>query len=690
MDKKPNKGIIAAAAVLGVVVCILVGVLIGLAVINGGGTDELVTDAFCEMVKDDGEKNYYRIPKLNIKKDWAEEVNEKIYDTLYDEYEKGKVLYDGSTPIVSEMGYEWAEKDGIVSITVQLKNAFTGRYEFFVFNIDTNKEREITDEELIEAFGYDKTEYFGMMKDVLRDIYNSEIPKLGETDYIYDSWLEEASKDESLENSLAFITDEGKLNVILPVFSADAKENVDAIVDIETGEKQDYFTFDEEYKEVKPEFDMSSEANSEDGVINGRLEITDAEIVNLLQPLVVDSSLLSFSCSNPADIVVATTITSLRGARVYADYFDDYTYGGSDLGAWDNWTEESDPYNLFPSGYVKLPEENVKWVCENIFNVPYSPDYENTYANYNGDTQIYSHDGYIYRKVNFGSFGGAIGMELGGKIRLDDGRYELVLSGMSSSKQDYIYWRYVVDVREIDGIRYVTYYHVGEIREPYYDVVVEAASVPEITADRLEITDADILELKENIIDKYLLTDFDYRKTKTGALIRHIIGDCNISVYAQYFDDYVHYITPPVGKNSAPWVPDPREHAMSREQYLVVSEENLKWICENIYHVEYNYEFEKEPATDYAYAEFAVYEENGKIYRETYSYNEEKNTTSFVRSTKLDDGRYEIVFRYDGDFDETMNGYLSVCVDSQMIEGEHQFTFYSINRLNEREVNVRK
>ncbi len=452
MEKKTNKGIIAAAAVIGVIVCILIGVLIGLAVINGGGSDELVTDAFCEMVKDSGEKTYYRIPKLNIKKDWAQEVNKRMYTTLYDEYEKGKVLYDGNAPAVSEMGYEWAEKDGIVSITVQLKNAFTGRYEFFVFNIDTQKEREITDEELIEAFGYDKTEYFGMMKDVIRDIYNKEISEMPPTDYIYDSLLEDATKDESLENTLSFITEEGKLNVILPVFSADEKENVETIVDIATGEKQDYFTFDEEYEEIPSEelLSDSEEVSSDNDIDNAeRFELADEDLKVLYE--MAGYGMADFN-SNTSDTayVINKYITSIFGIGDYGIYFNDGRVVNSYSG-----NEPKDPRGWFDA-YSVLPAENVRWMCENVYNIEFD-------ENYVSDNS-YCEGGYVYTYAIIAGDGPMTG-RVKHTEKLSDGRYAILLeSGYtdypSEILQIYEEISIIAEIKTTDGKRHWSFYDV--------------------------------------------------------------------------------------------------------------------------------------------------------------------------------------------------------------------------------------
>lgn len=665
MDKKPNKGIIAAAAVLGVIICILVGVLIGLAVINGGGTDELVTDAFCEMVKDEGEKNYYRIPKLNIKKDWAEEVNEKIYDTLYDEYEKGKVLYDGNSPTVSEMGYEWAEKDGIVSITVQLKNAFTGRYEFFVFNIDTNKEREITDEELIEVFGYDKTEYFGMMKDVLRDIYNSEVQKTGNSGSSYENMLEEATKDESLENSLSFITDEGKLNVILPVFSADAKENVDAIVDIETGEKQDYFEFAGEYEEIKVENELNAEETTAGNASDSdRLEIRDEDI-NALAEYVCNAAIgesFDSTTATATDVVNEHIFNSVCGAMpgTYNWFFDDIIMYG-DLEYTEPWAASTrefvpDPRGEFPNGdpdwfdYIVVPEENIKWICENIYHV--------SFDSFSDSSVSYVQNGNVYIICGMGGDVPPYS-QLYSKTRLNDGRYNVI---MYVPEYYECYVSFILDVRMIDDKRCVTFYEINTTPATEFD----PSSVSGQNNGNGP-TNADYQALFE--MAYHGMADFNSNTADTAYVInRYITSIFGVGDYAIYFDD-AQVCSTYSGENDK----DPQGRF---EYYSKLPAENVKWMCENVY----NIEFDENYVSDNSYCE------GGYVYTYAIAAGDGPMASQVKSEEKLSDGRYCIVLESGWNYEnpDVIDVESEICIIAEIKEtdGIRHWSFYDVKTKN--------
>ncbi len=667
MEKKTNKGIIAAAAVVGAIVCILIGVLIGLAVINGGGSDELVTDAFCEMVKDSGEKTYYRIPKLNIKKNWAQEVNERMYTTLYDEYEKGKVLYYGNTATVSEMGYEWAEKDGIVSITVQLKNAFTGRYEFFVFNVDTQKEREITDEELIEAFGYDKTEYFGMMKDVIRDIYNKEISEMTPTDYIYDSLLEEATKDESLENTLSFITEEGKLNVILPVFSADEKENVETIVDIATGELQDYFTFDEEYEEIPAEELISdTEEASENGNDSAeRLDITDDDITDIVDMInrrlgLYEFDYRSINCRE----VIQELLSFSLGVSWYSLYFDDYIDYNDFGGTGENVRPFiPDPLNRFVAQdmhYLVMPEENVKWVTENIFHVEYTPDFENQPISY--ESEVYLYDGNIYRELTYGGDIGCLLVHLG-NTKLEDGRYEIVFrDDVLADDPDFgpDYFVIVADVQIIDGRRCLTFYSFDRMNEDEFRTRESASSLPQ---DNSAPTEEDMNDLYSML--GYSVADFNSNTSDTAYVInKYITSIFGIGDYGIYFND-----GRVVNSYSGNEPKDPRGWF---EAYSVLPAENVRWMCENVY----NIEFDENYISDNSYCE------GGYVYTYAIIAGDGPMTSRVKHTKKLSDGRYAILLEsgYTDYPSEILQVYeeISIIAEIKTTDGKRHWSFYDV------------
>ncbi len=666
MNKKPNKGIIAAAVVAGVIVCVLVGVLIGLAILRGGSSDELVTDAFCEMVKDTGEKSYYRIPKLNIEKDWAEEVNEKMYTTLYDEYEKGKVLYDGENPTVSEMGYEWAEKDGIVSITVQLKNAFTGGYEFFVFNVDTGKEREITNEELIEIFGYDKNAYFDMMKDVLTDIYNSEVPKLGDTDYIYDSYLEDATKDESLENSLSFITDEGKLNVILPVFSADDKSNVNTIVDIETGEKKDYFTFEGEYEETKPDNDLNAEEITEaDGEFVERLELTDSDIADIEDMMIKGLGFHEFDYqSSTVGYVISEMLTFSLGPQFYSLYFDDYIeYDFYDNEARDTVysAEEADPHNMFNGHYLVMSEQNVKWLVENIFHISYHADFAEETKRYD-KINAYAYEGNVYRGLGYG--GDRLPQpENISKIRFDDGRYEIVLKDSDAAALEWYnyYWIIIADVQIIDGRRCLTFYSFDHMNEEEFNSRVPASSQQQDVATPMDTDYQDLFEMAY-----HGMADFNSNTADTAYVInRYITSIFGIGDYAIYFDD-AQVCSTYSGENDA----DPRGMF---EYYSKLPAENVKWLCENVY----NIEFDENYVSDNSYCE------GGYVYTYAIAAGDGPMASQVKFAEKLSDGRYSIVLESGWNYENPdvidVESEIYIIAEIKETDGIRHWSFYDVS-----------
>lgn len=666
MEKKSNKGLIAAGIAVGFVVCVLIGVLIGVLIINrGSSSDELVTDAFCKLNKSSSEDYYYRIPKLNIKEDWAQEINDRMYNTLYDEYQKGSILYDGTNPAAAEMGYEWAEKDSVISIVVQIKNNETGGYEFFTFNVDTEKQREITDEELIEIFGYEKNGYFEKIRESVKGIYQKEISEMPPTDYVYDSLLDASQSSDTLENSMSFITPEGELNVIVPVFSGEEKENVLSIIDPETGDKKEYFTFEGEYKEIIPENDLAESETAATGSEDvERLELTDEDITALSEYTCNAAIGSDFELNKTtAQVVVEEHIfNAICGAipGSYSMYFDDGVVRYSNSVYADSWEYQTesfvrDPLERISEGfeYVVVSEENIKWICENI--------YHTSFDSYSSSNLSYIHNGKVYLCCGMG---GDIPpyAQLYSKTALSDGKTEVI---MYVPEYYRCYVVYNLDVQMIDGKRCVTFYSIKTITEDAFNPDDYGDSSSD---DSAKPTSADLQDLFD--MASYGMADFNSNTTDTAYVInKYITSVFGIGDYGIYFHDgVVHSIY--MGDNSPA---DPRGKF---ETYSKLPAENVKWMCENVY----NIEFDENYISDNSYCE------GGYVYTYAMIAGDGPRVSQVKTMEKMSDGRYYIVLENGWNYDNPdvidVESEIYIIAEMKFTDGVRHWSFYDVKSKN--------
>ncbi len=154
--------------------------------------------------------------------------------------------------------------------------------------------------------------------------------------------------------------------------------------------------------------------------ISAGLEKADAEAVPpdfyRMENLLRNTLGTEFDCRTADTAYVVNNLIHARMfIQTYTDYFshDSYTeYTGK---------KKNDPLYKYVSGrYFKIPVENVKWICENIYQVEFDD-------NYISDTgESYCYDGYVY--VSYAEIGEGpwdFYTRIGYYNLLDDGKYEI-------------------------------------------------------------------------------------------------------------------------------------------------------------------------------------------------------------------------------------------------------------------------
>lgn len=180
----------------------------------------------------------------------------------------------------------------------------------------------------------------------------------------------------------------------------------------------------------------------------------------------------------------------------------------------------------------------------------------------------------------------------------------------------------------------------------------------EFENNRLEATANDFSRLKELLLSNLVHT-FDCETTSFGIFVTEIMF-----ALSEVGGVYNCYFPRPEVLDSARDGADPYNLFTCYLKYPV---ENVKWLCENIYHLD----FDENYYSQYAY----VYEEY--LYFTEFGYGPAEDRVEIVATDRMEDGRYKIkvkeYWNYSG-----RTQYLYVIADIVMIDGKRQWTFYKI------------
>lgn len=181
----------------------------------------LVSDAFSDYgILNNGRVNNYRIPKINIAGETAEQTNKTIYNDLYyGVYEKIENKQGDCFP--SGITYIWAQNHDIVSILVEWQpENYTGHVptEYVIYNASTVTGKLLSLEDVIQAYGLTTEEFHHLAKDKMEQCYvkyngTRDNCLCGDIEY-YDQCKQETICDENVGNVRPFIDVNGDLCII--------------------------------------------------------------------------------------------------------------------------------------------------------------------------------------------------------------------------------------------------------------------------------------------------------------------------------------------------------------------------------------------------------------------------------------------------------------------------------------------
>ncbi|MBQ7960973.1 MAG: leucine-rich repeat protein [Clostridia bacterium] len=305
--------------------------------------------------------------------------------------------------------------------------------------------------------------------------------------------------------------------------------------------------------------------------------------------------------------------------------------------------------------YYKVPAENVRWICENIYQVEFDENYVSS------EGKSYCYDGYVYIEFAQAGYGCDFGTEIDDYKLRDDGKYEVTASfyvlpfgymEYNIPKELQYRLKVVAEWKQIDGKYDWVFYSVEKIDTPDFDRMAD-------------------------LLTNMFGNTFDYKTADTAYVVDYIIhSDLFIPTYEAYFneDTYISY-----GEGNK--ISDPLNKLSSGAgyPYYKIPAENIKWICENIYQIEFDANYISNTGESYCYGDY-VYIECPQT-----GYGPFEFKTEIIEYRLLDNGKYEIsAYYYESeDFGSSfeLECRLKVIAEWKQIDGKYDWVFYNVDRI---------
>lgn len=247
MKKSENRSTFLFAAILAVILVIgaLTGLMTGMLIAKNNTEEEKlpVSDVFSEVIKDGNITYCYHIPQIRSEAEGINEVNKKIYNTLYQVYSEGVTVSkkNNGFPVLGSMVYTYTVKDDIVSIIVQTQDARTLEYNYFTFNADIKNGCELSAKDMCGLFGTDINAFNTKIRTAVRNYSDREkvnYPADEVSKYI-DPIIEKTLSKEYINMASPYISHDGKLFAVVYLFSSGGKDTYPHMMNLDTSIPQE-------------------------------------------------------------------------------------------------------------------------------------------------------------------------------------------------------------------------------------------------------------------------------------------------------------------------------------------------------------------------------------------------------------------------------------------------------------------
>lgn len=195
-----------------------------------------VSDAYVDTLDYEGWTCCYHIPKFDIDSPEIDSLNRAIYMELYDMLEKDVYAYP-EQPFLFEMTYSWVQVENIVSLLVAIQ-ADWGMEIYRVYNAYADGSGIVSQDELLDFFGYDREAYYAQVTVALEEYYRSCYSGYpgSETDEYYQMQLQNTVSEENVARVVPYLSGNGELCCVATIYSLAGADSYDHLVNLEGGE----------------------------------------------------------------------------------------------------------------------------------------------------------------------------------------------------------------------------------------------------------------------------------------------------------------------------------------------------------------------------------------------------------------------------------------------------------------------
>lgn len=383
---------------------------------------------------------------------------------------------------------------------------------------------------------------------------------------------------------------------------------------------------------------------------NGAVEVTDADFKTFESMVkgVMPETIPEFNCNTAsAQYVTENLITDFLNIPGYTYFFGTVNPKRTVLDGYDPLNKWSS-YNNNDYSYWMLDEDNVKWICENIFHVSYTTGINSE--------KLYSHNGYVYKyqPVAGGFSWDSITVE--SHIQSGD-KYKIRVRALGEYSDTPEYYDFTTDMQMINGKKQWTIYAITKVD-------------PDDNSDKptVEAQDADFEELA-NFLLAINYTEYNNSSATTDFVVEKILtNEISAFGYEYFFGE--------ISKTQS--VADPLNKFGT--SYMIMDADNIKWFCEDILNVRY----------DPSYNTANSYVLNGKVYRKSVSGSETENYFSTPTSYEVQNKRYVVESQFWSapighekmDGTEKLIGTYEIVAELKEIDGQRVWSIYSIKKIS--------
>lgn len=189
-----------------------------------------VSDAYVDTLNYESLLCCYHIPQFDMDSPETESLNRAIYLELYEMLEENVYEYP-EQPFLFSMHYSWVQVENIVSLLVAIQ-ADWGMEIYRVYNAYADGSGIVSQDELLEFYGYDRETYYAQVTVALEAYYRSSYSGYpgSETDEFYQMQLQNTVSYENAARTVPYISVSGELCYVATVYSLAGADSYDHLV----------------------------------------------------------------------------------------------------------------------------------------------------------------------------------------------------------------------------------------------------------------------------------------------------------------------------------------------------------------------------------------------------------------------------------------------------------------------------